>query len=95
MKKVGKSTRPFRYDRNQTPYDSTVEVTNRFNILDLIDRMPDELWTEVCNIVQESEIAVAQSCLTCRTPWIVAYQAPVSMGVSRQEYWTGLPVPSP
>ena len=56
LKKVGKTIRPLRYDLNQIPYDSTVEVTNRFNILDLIDRMPDELWTEVCNIVQEAVI---------------------------------------
>ena len=53
LKKVGKSTRPFRYDLNQTPYDHTVEVRNRFNGLDLIDRVLDELWTEVRDIVQE------------------------------------------
>ena len=47
LKKVGKTTRPFRYDINQIPYDYTVEVTNRFNILDLIDTVPEELWTEV------------------------------------------------
>ena len=52
MKKVGKTTRPFRYDINQIPYDYTVEVRNRFKGLDLIDRVPDELWTEVCDIVQ-------------------------------------------
>ena len=56
MKKVGKTTRPFRYDLNQIPYDYTVEVRNRFKELDLIDSMPDELWTEVHDIVQESEI---------------------------------------
>ena len=54
MKKVGKTTRPYRYDLNQTPYDYTVEVRNRFKGLDLIDRVPDELWTEVCDIVQET-----------------------------------------
>ena len=53
MKKVGKITRPFRYDLNQILYDYTVEVRNRFKGLDLIDRVPDELWTEVRNIVQE------------------------------------------
>ena len=53
MKKIGKTTRPLRYDLNQVPYDFTVEVTNRFKGLHLIDRMPEELWTEVCNIVQE------------------------------------------
>ena len=54
FKKVGKTTRPLRYDLNQIPYDSTVEVTNRFKGLDLVDRVPKELCTEVCNIVQEA-----------------------------------------
>ena len=54
MKKVGKTTRPFRYDLNQIPYDYTVEVMNRFKGLDLIDRVPQELWMVVCNIVQEA-----------------------------------------
>ena len=56
MKKVGKTTRPFRYDLNQILYDYTVEVTNRFKGLDLIDRVPEELWTEVPDIVQETGI---------------------------------------
>ena len=56
LKKVGKTTRPFRYDLNQIPYDYTVEVRNRFKGLDLIDRDPDELWTEVCDTVQETGI---------------------------------------
>ena len=56
MKKVGKTTRPFRYDLNQILYDYTVEVRNRFKGLDLIDRVPDELWMEVCDLVQETEI---------------------------------------
>ena len=56
MKKVGKTTRPFRYDLNQIFYDYTVEVANRFKGLDLIDRVPDELWTEVRDIVQETGI---------------------------------------
>ena len=56
LKKVGKTARSFRYDPNQIPYDYTVEVRNRFKGLDLIDRVPDELWTEVCDIVQEREI---------------------------------------
>ena len=56
MKKVGKTTRPFRYDLNQIPYDYTVKVRNRFKGLDLIDRVPDELWTEVHDIVQEPGI---------------------------------------
>ena len=53
MKKVGKTTRPFRYDLSQISYDYTVEVRNRFKGLDLIDRVPDELWCEVRDIVQE------------------------------------------
>ena len=54
MKKVGKTTRPFRYDLNQIPNDYTVEVRNRFKGLDLIDKVPDELWMEVHDIVQEA-----------------------------------------
>ena len=54
LKKVGKTTRPFRYDLHQMPYDYTVEVRNRFKGLDLIDRVPDELWNEVHDIVQET-----------------------------------------
>ena len=56
MKKVGKTTRPFRYNLNQIPYDHMVEVTDRFKGLDLIDRVPKELWTEVHDIVQETGI---------------------------------------
>ena len=56
LKKVGKTTRPFRYDLNQIPYDYTVEVTNRFKGLDLIDRVTEELWMEVRDIVQEAVI---------------------------------------
>ena len=51
LKKVGRTTRPFRYDLKQIPYDYTVEVTNRFKVLDLIDRVPEEFWTEVHDIV--------------------------------------------
>ena len=54
MKKVGKAIRSFRYDLNQIPYDYTVEVTTRFKGLDLINRLPEELWTEVHDIVQET-----------------------------------------
>ena len=56
MKKVGKTTRPFRYDLNHIPYDYTVEVRNRFKGLHLIDRVPEDLWTEVHDIVQETGI---------------------------------------
>ena len=58
MKKVGKTTRPFRYDLNQISYDYTVEVTNRFKGLDLIDRMPEQLWTEVPDIEWEAGIKI-------------------------------------
>ena len=54
MKKIGKTTRSFRYDLNQIPYDYTVEVTSRFKGLDLVGTVPQELWTEVCNTVQEA-----------------------------------------
>ena len=57
---MGKTTRPFRYDLNQIPYDYTVEVRNRFKGLDLIDRMPDELWMEVLDIVQETGVKTIQ-----------------------------------
>ena len=54
MKKVGKTTRPFRYDLNQIPYDYTVEMRNRVKGLDLIDRVPEELWTDIHDTVQEA-----------------------------------------
>ena len=56
LKKVGKTTRPFRYDQNQIPYNYKVDMTNRFKGLDQIDRMSEELWMEVCDIVQETRI---------------------------------------
>ena len=56
LKKVGKTTRPFRYDLNQIPFDCTVEVANRFKGLALIERVPEEIWTEVCDILQETGI---------------------------------------
>ena len=56
LKSVGKITRPFRYDLNQIPYNYTVQVRNRFQGINLIDRVPDELWTEICDLVQEALI---------------------------------------
>ena len=56
LKKLGKTTRPFRYDLNQIPYDYTIEVSNRFKGLDLLNRLPEEIWKEFCNIVQEAVI---------------------------------------
>ena len=66
MNKVGKTTIPFRYDLNQIPYDYTVKVTNRFKELDLIDRVPEELWTEVCDIVQETGIKTIPKKKKCK-----------------------------
>ena len=80
MKKVGKTTGPFRYDLNQIPYDYTVEVINRFKRLDLIDRVPDELWTEVCDIVQETGIKTIPMEKKCKkAKWLSgeALQIPV------------------
>ena len=66
MKKVGKTTRPFRYDLNQIPYGFTVEVTKRFKGLDLIDRVLEELWTEVCDIVLEAVIKTIPKKKKCK-----------------------------
>ena len=66
LRKMGKATRSFRYDLNQIPYDYTVEVRNRFKGPDLIDRVPDELWTEVNNIVQETEIKTIPKKKKCK-----------------------------
>ena len=66
MKKVGKSTRPFRYDLNQIPYDYTVEVRNRFKRLDVSDRVPEELWMEVCNIELEAVIKTIPKNKKCK-----------------------------
>ena len=66
MKKVGKTTRPFRYDLSQIPYDYTVEVTNRFKQLYLIDRVPEELWTEVHDIKQEAVIKTTPKKRKCK-----------------------------
>ena len=66
LKKVGKTTKPFRYDLNRIPYDYTVEVTNRVKGLDLIDRVPDELWMEVHDIVQEAVIKTIPKKKKCK-----------------------------
>ena len=66
MKKVGKTTRPFRYDLNQIYYDYTVEVTNRFKGLDLIDKVPEKLWMEVHDIVQETVIKTIPKKRKCK-----------------------------
>ena len=66
LKKVGETTRPFRYDINQIPYDYTVEVRNIFKGIDLIDKVPEELWMEVCDIVQEAGIKTIPKKKKCK-----------------------------
>ena len=66
MNKVGKTTRPFRYDLNQIPYDYTVAVTNKFKGLDVIDGVPEEPWTEVCDIVQKAVIKTIPKKKKCK-----------------------------
>ena len=71
LKKVGETARPFRYDLNQIPYDYTMEVRNRFKGLDLIDRVPDELWTDVHDIVQERGVKTIHMEKKCKkTKWL-------------------------
>ena len=84
MKKVGKTTRPFRYDLNQPPYDYTVEVRNRFKGLDLIDRVPDELWTEVHEIVQETGIKTIPKKNKCKKAKWLSGKA-LQIAVKRRE----------
>ena len=84
MKKVGKTTRPFRYDLNQMPYDYTVEVRNRFKGLELIDRVPDELWNEVRDIVQETGIKTIPMEKKCKKPKWLSGEA-LQIAVKRRE----------
>ena len=84
MKKVGETNRPFRYDLNEIPYDYTVEVTNRFKGLDLIDRVPEELWTEVSNIVQEAGIKTIPKKNKCKmAKWL--FEEALQIAVNRRE----------
>ena len=84
MKKVGKTTRPFRYDLNQIPNDYTVEVRNRFKGLDLRDRVPDELWTEVSDIVQETGIKTIPKKKKCKKAKWLSEEA-LQIAVKRRE----------
>ena len=89
MKKVGKTTRPFRYDLNQIPFDYAVEVRNRFKRLDLIDRVSDELWTEVCDIVQETGIKTIPKKKKCKkAKWLAeeAFQIAVKTKGEKERY---------
>ena len=83
-KKVGKTTRPFRYDLNQIPYDYTEEVRNRFKGLDLLDRVPDELWNEVRDIVQETGIKSIPKKKKCKKAKSLSEQA-LQIAVKRKE----------
>ena len=84
MKKVEKTTKPFSYDLNQIPYDYTVEVKNRFKGLDLIDRVPDELWTEVRDIVQETGIKTIPMEKKCKKAKWLSVEA-LQIVVNRRE----------
>ena len=84
MKKVGETTRSFRYDLNQTPYDCTVEVRNRFKGLDLINRVPVELWTEVHDIVQETGIKTIPMEKKCKKAKWLSGEA-LQIAVKRRE----------
>ena len=84
MKRVGKSTRPFRYDLNQIPYDYTVEVRNRFKGLDLIDRVPENLWNEVHDIVQETGIKTIPMEKKCKKAKWLSGEA-IEIAVKRRE----------
>ena len=84
MKKEGKTTRPFRYDLNHIPYDYTVEMRNRFKELDLIDKMPDELWTEVCDIVQDTGIKTILKKKKCKKAKWLSEEA-LQIAVKRRE----------
>ena len=84
MNKIEKTTRPFRYDINQIPYDYTVEVRNRFKGLDLIERMPDELWNEVHDIVQETGIKIIPMEKKCKKAKWLSEEA-LQIAVKRKE----------
>ena len=84
LKKVGKTTRPFRYDLNQMPSDYTVEVRNRFKGLDLIDRVPEELWMEVHDIVQETGIKTIPKKKKCKKAKWLSEEA-LEIAVKRRE----------
>ena len=84
LKKVGKTTRPIRYDLNQIPYDYTVEVRNRIKGLDLIDRMPDEVWSEVHDIVQETGIKIIPLEKKCKEAKWLSGEA-LQIAVKRRE----------
>ena len=99
MKKVGKTTRPFKYDLNQIPYDYTVEVTNTFKGLGLVDRVPEELWKDVCDIVPEAVIKTSPKKKKCKKgKWLseealkIAEKRKEAKGKGEKERYTHLNV---
>ena len=84
LKKAGKTARPFRYDLNQVPYDYTVGVRNKLKGLDLIERVPDELWTEVCDIVQETGVKTIPKRKKCKKAKWLSGEA-LQIAVKRRE----------
>ena len=94
LKKVRKTTRPFRFDLNQIPYDYTVEVTNRFKGLDLIDRVPEQLWTEVPDMVQGAVIKTIPKKKKCKKVKWLSEEA-LQIAVKRREAkekWKDIPI---
>ena len=82
LKKIGKTTRPFRYDLNQIPYDYTVKITNRFKGLDLIDRVPEELWTELPDIIQDAGIKTTPKKKKCKkAKWLSEEALQIAMKI--------------
>ena len=85
LKKVGKTTRPFKYDLNQIPNSYTVEVRNGFKEIDLIDRVPDELWTEVCDLIQEAGNKIISKKKKCKkAKWLSEEALQIAMKRKRQ-----------
>ena len=83
---MGKTTRPFRYDLNQIPYDYTVKVRNRFKGLDLIDRVPDELWTKICDTVCETGIKTIPKKKKCKkAKWLSEEALQIAMKEEKQK----------
>ena len=91
---MGKTGRPDRYDLNQIPYEYAAEVMDRCKGLGLVERVPEGLWMEVCNVVQEAANKAIPKKKESKKANCFS-ETPLFMGSSRQEYWSGLPLPSP
>ena len=95
LKKVGKTTRPFRYDLNQIPYDYTLDMRNRFKGLDLIDRVPDELWNEVHDIVQDTGIKTIPMEKKCKkAKWLSGEALQIAVKRSKKQRRKGKILPA-